>query len=340
MKDFILLDFPIEPMDDRYSAQWIGWFCGAYERNGIDYTSISGTGSQYVSPSLGKDKFLDPSRTFHWKFNQLKRAIEILYRLKNKTVVCFLQDGWFPGIESLKYVARIENIPLRIVSFWHAGSYSSSDLLGLMGLHKWFKGSEQTWFGLSDVVCVGSEYHKRIILSSLGQSDGDVDKVYVTGCPIEVIPSLVQKHREKIVVWPHRVAEDKHPEIWDRIVKDCKGNGFEMIRTKDLGLPKKEYYGLLGRAKVAISTATHEHFGISMIESGMMGCFCLVPDSLSYKETMPRNWRYKSYDDLLSKLDWMLSDECKPTYYETWDHFQNCKVTDRICSIISEVANG
>ena len=62
------------------------------------------------------------------------------------------------------------------------------------------------------------------------------------------------------------------------------------------------YHGLLARADIAVSTAIHEFFGVSMIEATHFGARPLVPDRLAYPEVFPPEDRYDTQADLVRTL--------------------------------------
>lgn len=332
---FIVLDLPIEPIEGRYSIQWAEWFKLAYERNNIYWMQIHGDA---FCTDPDPEKFLDPYTTFQWKFSQLNKTVEVIRGMdleKQDRIIVFLHDGWFPGIECFPYIRDMLGIDIKICAFWHAGSYDDTDLLGIKGMDRWVQTSEMTWFNLCDAIFVGSEYHKQRLLAGVSCDCRDVEKVYVTGCPVE-IPKSSGKKKEEIVVWPHRISEDKHPEIFDKLSQEERFRGVRFIKTKERHLSKAGYYALLDRAKVAVSTATHENFGIAMVESYLSGCIPITPKGLAYDESMPKVWQYHSYEDLAEKVSAALHPHliCKPPEYNPYNP---TRITDRICRIIKEV---
>lgn len=138
-----------------------------------------------------------------------------------------------------------------------------------------------------------------------------------------------------LIVWNHRWEHDKDPESFfaallelDRLevpfrVAVCgqrfrqQPPVFEMARAR-LGrrveqwgpLPRAEYEALLGRAQLAVSTAQHEFFGISMLEAAHFGAHPLVPDRLAYPELFPAMYRYESSDELVGRLASMCRAWC------------------------------
>ena len=69
--------------------------------------------------------------------------------------------------------------------------------------------------------------------------------------------------------------------------------------------PKPLYLEWLHRAKLTISTARHEFFGIAMLEAAAHGIFPLLPRALSYPEVIPcelfADCYYDDASDLVNK---------------------------------------
>ena len=110
--------------------------------------------------------------------------------------------------------------------------------------------------------------------------------------------------KENLIVFPHRLDGEKHPEVFDELARNLKKElpGWWFVKTKDVCKTKEDYYSLLGRAKIAVSCATQETFGYAMLEAAANGCYPITPDALSYAE-MPiyNGWRYKTYEEMVAK---------------------------------------
>jgi glycosyltransferase involved in cell wall biosynthesis len=137
------------------------------------------------------------------------------------------------------------------------------------------------------------------------------------------------------VVWPHRWDHDKAPEAFFDAVEALAAEGlaFEVAvagqahddvrdafetRARALGdrlvtlggLESRESYAaLLRTCDVAVSTASHEFFGLAMAEASYAGCFPLVPDRLAYPEVYPESFRYRSAEELVGRLRRLLTGE-------------------------------
>ena len=123
-------------------------------------------------------------------------------------------------------------------------------------------------------------------------------------------PSATEKSGPIHIVWAHRWEHDKNPSAFFRqletikspfilsVLGECyeeKPQVFEDAKEKfqdkivNFGfLPSKEdFYKVLESADIAVSTADHEFFGVSMVEAVRLGCFPVAPNRLRYEILAP-----------------------------------------------------
>ena len=137
-----------------------------------------------------------------------------------------------------------------------------------------------------------------------------------------------------LILWNHRWEFDKAPEVFfDALIKLKErdvpfrlavcGERYARIpaafehaqsalkdRIDHWGFleSKEAYQRLLMKSDIAVSTAKHEFFGISMLEATHFGARPLVPDRLSYRELFPSEYRYGDDQALLSELSRLALD--------------------------------
>ncbi len=128
------------------------------------------------------------------------------------------------------------------------------------------------------------------------------------------------------ILWAHRWEYDKQPAVLLAALRELRQRGTE-FRISVIGeqfktsppefeticvefaddivrwgfQPSREdYLAALGEADVAISTASHEFFGIGMVEAAGAGCAIVAPDDLAYPEVFGRDenpeWFYPAGD--------------------------------------------
>lgn len=68
---------------------------------------------------------------------------------------------------------------------------------------------------------------------------------------------------------------------------------------------KKDYYKILSKCDVVLSTSTHEFFGVSVIEACLLGVYPLLPNRLVYPELYPRECLYSTNAQLIKKLKYI-----------------------------------
>lgn len=122
------------------------------------------------------------------------------------------------------------------------------------------------------------------------------------------------------IAWNHRWEYDKGPDRLLGFIKALKARAvpFEMnivgeafrqvpsefgeiercfaenIKTFGYVSDAQAYKALLAQCDIVLSTAIHEFQGISVMEAISAGCLPLVPDRLSYRELIPKKYRYRS----------------------------------------------
>jgi hypothetical protein len=289
-----LLNIPIEPLEERYSAQWDRWFSKGFHEAKINFNSIYG---YPTSGKINKGSFLDVIETNEYKTEQLLEIIKVLKAYDDKEpLVLFFHDLWFPGLANIAYIREgLGLCNLYIVGCLHAGAYDPFDFLSQKGMQPWAKPLENAMFGeIVDQIYVATEFHKDMICEA---REIDPEKIFVTGFPIypEFNDPLPTK-KENIVVFPHRLDYEKQPDMFDTLHEMCREEsemmGWKWLKTKEECKTKKEYYELLGKATVAISCAKQETWGIAMQEAVLSGCFPIVPNRLSYSEMYPPTYTY------------------------------------------------
>jgi len=274
--------FPIEPLDRRYTAQWLEWFPPALADQGFDVVLIHPPDVGAGEVTAGQ--FLDPLQTHAYKAAQVRMFVEQVDRRKEGIVV-FL-DAWHPGVISAAYMRDVANLPLRLVGILHAGCYDPFDLLARSGVGRWAQGFEVSVLRALDEVTVGSEWHRVLIERAYGAHGGSM---HVHPLPVRTPGVEARTTRERIVVWPHRDVPEKQTATWREAVARLAPHHtrWRFVETLQETSTKDEYYELLSRAAIAVSAARQETFGIAMIEAAQLGCRVIVPQRLSYPELFP-----------------------------------------------------
>jgi glycosyltransferase involved in cell wall biosynthesis len=307
-----VIHVPIEPYPTRYTADWVQQFESAFKVTNTQFITV--LGNQSVN-TITSGSVLDACGTHMYKFSQLEK---LMFMILNKEItendVIFFSDLWFPGLESLFYVRAITGIDFKIAGVFHAGTWDPHDFTSRTGMRDWGQHLETSWLHGVDMIFVATQWHKDLIV--INSEDFDESKIFVTGIPFyseklrdTYFPDhTVQIIKEKIVVFPHRLDIEKHPEKFDRIAK--KYPQWSFVKTIDATKNREEYFNLLSRSKVMISFAEQETFGYSTVESMALGNFVIVPNQLSYREIVPDGYRYNNEKEIPEMLEkFMASDE-------------------------------
>lgn len=292
----MILNIPIEPIEERYSKQWDQWFKEQLNESEFEFATIYGDST---SGKINQGAFLDIVETNQYKLSQLKPLINIVSRWfdSDEPLILFFHDLWFPGLETIAYVRDglgIKN--LRICGCLHAGSYDPYDFLSQRGMSGWAQKMEEGWFdGIVDRIFVATQFHKDLLTST--RQITNPERIQVTGFPI--YPNFVnpRSSKENIVVFPHRLDPEKQPHLFDQLAAELDNSNWEFIKTKDVCHTKAEYYELLNKSKIALSFALQETWGIAMQEAVLCGNTPICSNRLSYPELFNPDFVYNDYSE-------------------------------------------
>lgn len=279
---------PMEPIEQRYSIQWLQYFSEVFKANNIDYRIVFG---DCIKSNLVSKFFLDPVNTNIWKLTQLSNLLKRYDQIQDNDII-FFTDLWNPGLEVLPYVKALLNKSIRIMGYLHAGSYDNWDLTNQSGMTSWAKGLEESWLSCCEKIFVATNFHKELVAS---QRLVPRTSIKVVGFPLD-INSLSSKYsnytKENYIVFTGRKSVEKG---YQKVLKLKEKNN--IIVTLDQERTKEQYYELLGKSKVVIAPSEQETFGIGVVEGMALGCIPVVPDKLAFQETVPSNWRYDPLQD-------------------------------------------
>lgn len=313
----------LEPLDERYTIQWFRWFNAEFVKRKIDFTDIPGSMLSNETPS---GQFLDWASRCHWVAEQNKAIASLFHHGQvSEGDTFYFADIWHPGLEAVAYMADLTGIDVKIYAHQHAGVFDRTDIVH--PLYPWGRYQEAAWYEMCTKVFVGSEHLKRIILDGLHNNRMPYPgNIVVTGNPYdEHDVKLTARHGrffskgKPIVVWPHRVSDDKNPTDFFRLVNRLapeypdvrwimtSGRANDEYKTNNasiefISLTKPVYYALLESATLLVSTAYHENFGYTIREATTLGTPILCPRRACFPEMILSEGNlYNDFDELVAK---------------------------------------
>ena len=98
-----------------------------------------------------------------------------------------------------------------------------------------------------------------------------------------MIQNFDNNERKKLIVFPHRLNEDKQPNIFYDLINYLPDD-WSYVVTQKKNYTKEQYYEMLASAKIVFSCSLHENLGISQMEGVLSGAIPVMPDRASYPE--------------------------------------------------------
>tara|TARA_B100001057_G_scaffold148813_1_gene148735 strand:- start:7657 stop:8736 length:1080 start_codon:yes stop_codon:yes gene_type:complete len=295
-----LLD--LESVESRYTSQWKTHLPKLLEKFNVKVVE----GAKDIPPATTPGAFLNFGGTNIYKSTQIEKISRAFTagEVKDGDHILFT-DAWHPGIINIKYMSELLGIKVITHGLWHAGSYDPADFLGrLIGDAPWVRHAERSMFECFDHNYFATQFHIELFgrtfenaMNHVGLTPEAKDKKIVrTGWPMEYMKEILEpfKGTEKrdLILFPHRIAPEKQPDIFKDLQKSLPE--YEFIMCQEKNLTKPLYHKLLASAKIVFSANLQETLGISAYEGAIVDTFPLVPDRLSYTEMYPEEFKYPS----------------------------------------------
>lgn len=306
----IIID--LESVETRYTCQWKHGFPKLLNdeirdrgKKNIEVINISGGETpQDTTPGA----FLNFSGTNVYKCSQGVQLSTMFAdgKITNGDHIIFM-DAWNPFILQTKYMVDLLGISVKLHGFWHAGSYDPHDFLGRHIPDKsWSYDTERAMFHAIDYNYFATKFHIDLFVNTLfpnglpyktdknTNSLYQMNGIYLCGQPhnilVETLEALPKVKKKNKILFPHRVAPEKQPDIFRFLAKELPQ--YEFIICQDRKLTKDQYHDLLNESKAIFSANHQETLGISAMEAILVDTIPIVPDRLSYSEMYLPPFKY------------------------------------------------
>lgn len=310
---------PVEPLESRYTGEWYSMLPQQLRKH-IELTGAEYEVVQIEIPSIDAvvtpGAFLNFASTQVYKSKQFLILAEMFASFVEGDKILFT-DAWNPVVIQLRYMKDLMKSPVELHGMWHAGSYDEHDFLGRAFDKRWSYEFERSLVNALDVNYFATTFHHRLLSNTLNVNMGT--RAQIVGWPMEYLKDrlIPSKNKKDLVLFPHRVSDEKQPELFRRIAKALPQ--YEFVIAQDTPLTKAEYHELLNQAKVVFSASLQETLGIGVYEGYLCGAVPIVPDRLSYSEMFmwcsravmyPARWTEleaardgRNFDDLVNIIE-------------------------------------
>jgi hypothetical protein len=289
--------FGLEPLDNRYTAQWHTNIPQELANKASNQANICSINGVQTSSNTTSGAFLNFSDTNRWKSTQL---VEFLNKmdagLTTPNDVFLFTDAWNPVILQIKYINDLLGYNWKIHGLWHSGAYDPTDILGYKMAKPWPWEFERSVFHACDTNWYATDFHRQMFLRNLGIAQEFHHKSQLSGQPHGSIVEHMKKAAANTaskqgVVWPHRYNDDKQPQIAEDLSAAMQ---LPWCITQKLDLNKHDYYQQLANSQVIFSCSLHENLGISIMEAVLADVIPVLPNRCSYSEMYADDFLYPS----------------------------------------------
>ena len=325
-----------------------------------------------AQPSLDGER-----RRLAWIIDGYKALLELDLR-DGDIIFIFHIFQHFPA--EVRRILQDLKTPLPVIGYTHGSHWDPTDVYRF--IH--YPGMEVT--DLANLLCldrvlVPSHYLRGVILGNIANWQREAasrleGKTAVVGLPINVRSLEASRTEERFdrptIVFNHSLIPSKAPEVFlevaEQVLEKHEVNivltrhapdqemqrRLDELRERFPGrlisgetYPLPEYFRLLWKADIQVSTALHEGLGIATLEAMYARNCCLLPNRCSYPEITGNldDALYSSPEELLDKIEYYLRNEQARRQVAEALHQRSLRYTPervapQLLAVLSEISGG
>ena len=153
---------------------------------------------------------------------------------------------------------------------------------------------------LIDTIFVGSEYHKKKLLSA-NKLWKNTKVTYLPFPPIN--PSTIKEKKYDIISVSRPTTQKVDLFLESEVLKE-----FGQI-NRPISNSWEDYFDNLAMSKILLITAHEETFGYQIVDAIMNNCIPLARNDLSYPELLSLEYLYNDKNELLEKIHYILNGD-------------------------------
>jgi hypothetical protein len=313
MKSPEIVFFPCERIQNRYTCQWWDWFEEGFERSGISYVTIGNA----IEQTCPESQFYDVLGGTQYRLKQIEDFVARLMRrdMDAPFRTVFFMDLWNPMLPIFAYLRNALEMDFKIKGCIHDGTWDPWDYTTRNGMKSWGRHFERSMIEFVDEIFCATRYHRDMIQQYFNESFPM--KIKIVDWPV-LHPETVKSERKDVVLFPHSFTDskglDEYLMIKEMFKEQYPSLNVEWRDTLTDCNSKQDYYDEMDNAKVVLSTALQETFGIAIAEGVVRGCVPIVPDRLSYQEIIEPQYRFKYPREAVDMIHKAIVNYKRPIY--------------------------
>lgn len=282
---------PQYPAKTRYQEFWYSQFPIEFKKRGFEVLVL---GKNYVETTVNmyqqfKENFSPVNQAIEFETYQMNEYMSL--KLRDDDIL-FLADISFPGLFcNILHHKQCS----KMFAFCHATSLNTFDYF--MDVRNSKSLTEWSHSFLFNKIFLGSKYHQDKLSSSWINT-------MVTYLPFPDFGfKITGKSKTIDIISVSRPTKQKV----DLVLENQIEKDLNIKIQRPISNTWVKYYWNLSSAKILLISAAEDTFGYQIVDAVLNNCIPIARNSLAYPEILPREYLYDTREELVEKINSVLS---------------------------------